>query len=80
MSGLHVPMRPTWICAGCGDGWPCRTKRMQLTAEYDRAQVSLGLLMSAYFVDAAGDLPSSPCGALYARFLGWVRGLPSPPG
>jgi hypothetical protein len=53
---------------------------MQLTAEYDRAQVSLGLLMSAYFVDAAEDLPSSPCGALYARFLGWVRGLPSPPG
>ncbi|GII20793.1 flavin reductase [Planosporangium mesophilum] len=73
MTGLHVPMRPAWTCAGCGADWPCRTKRVQLLAEYERARVSLGLLMSAYFVDAAEDLSSHASGLLYTRFLGWTR-------
>ncbi|MCW2643299.1 MAG: hypothetical protein JWP76_5605 [Dactylosporangium sp.] len=68
-----MPMRPAWTCAGCGSDWPCQTKRSQLVAEYDRAYVSLGLLMSGYFVDAAEDLPLHPCGDLYARFVRWVR-------
>jgi hypothetical protein len=35
--------------------------------------VSLALFMTAYFVDAANDLPLNQCGDLYARFYGWVR-------
>jgi hypothetical protein len=67
-------MRPAWACAGCGADWPCLTKRTQLAAEYERAQVSLRLLMSGYFVEAAEDLPLHACGELYGRFPGWVRG------
>jgi hypothetical protein len=73
VSGLHVPMRPAWTCAACGADWPCATRRNQLAAEYDRARVSLGLLMSGYFVAAAEDLPLRACGEMYTRFLGWAR-------
>ncbi len=69
----HVPQRLTWLCAGCGDDWPCRTRRRQLLAEYTGAPVSLGLLMASALVDAMADLPAEPAGELYERFLGWVR-------
>jgi len=70
----HLPIRPGWLCAGCGDRWPCRTRRRQLLAEYEGATVSLSLLMTAYFVDAANDLPLTQSGDLYRRFHGWIRG------
>jgi hypothetical protein len=57
MTSLHIPMRPEWICAGCGQLWPCHARRVQLLAEYDRAPVSLLLPMSSYFVEASIDLP-----------------------
>jgi hypothetical protein len=57
----------------CSLPWPCETRRRQLIAEYDRAKVSLSLLMSAYFVDAANDLPDVPAGELYGRFVLWIR-------
>jgi hypothetical protein len=64
------------MCAGCGRNWPCHTRRAQLLAEFDGAPVSLGLLMGAQFAQAAHDLPVEPAGALYARFLGWIRHQP----
>ncbi len=70
---MHLPIRPGWVCAGCGLTWPCSTRRQQLVAEYEGARVSLALLMAAYFADAANDLPYAQAGDLYARFLGWVR-------
>lgn len=76
MTSLHVPIRPGWTCAGCGRNWPCHTRRAQLLAEFDRATVSLGLLMGAHFAQAAQDLPVAPAGELYTRFLGWVRRAP----
>jgi hypothetical protein len=57
MTSLHIPMRPEWICAGCGQLWPCHARPVQLLAEYDRAPVSLSLPMSSYFVEASIDLP-----------------------
>ncbi|MEV1333615.1 flavin reductase, partial [Micromonospora costi] len=24
---VHQPVRPQWICAGCGAPWPCRTRK-----------------------------------------------------
>jgi hypothetical protein len=70
---LHTPMRPGWICAGCAQDWPCPTRRGQLTAEYDRAQVCLSLVMASYFVEASEDLCDVPAGELCLRFLGWLR-------
>jgi hypothetical protein len=72
MTTLHVPLRPSWACAVCYESWPCFSRRRQLTAEYDRAPVSLSLLMSSYFVKAADDLHQVPAGTLHLRFLGWL--------
>jgi len=70
----HNPVRPTWQCGGCGDPWPCASRRQQLLAEYLGARVSLTLYVTALFVDACRDMPSAPAGDLYQRFLGWTGG------
>ncbi|GII23801.1 flavin reductase [Planosporangium mesophilum] len=72
MTALHTPLRPQWICVGCGCDWPCLTRPGQLAAEYDRARVCLSLVMSSYFVQASEDLYAVPAGELYVRFLGWM--------
>ncbi|HEV7898715.1 MAG TPA: flavin reductase [Planosporangium sp.] len=64
MTTLHLPLRPSWACAVCYESWPCFSRRRQLTAEYDRALVSLSLLMSSYFVEAADDLRDVPARAV----------------
>jgi hypothetical protein len=74
----HLPIRPTWTCGACGIDWPCPTRRCQLLAEYQRAHVSLALLMVAYFAEATQDLGLQSGGELYARFLGWLHGSPPP--
>ncbi|GII25480.1 hypothetical protein [Planosporangium mesophilum] len=78
----HNPVRPGWRCGGCGQPWPCGTRRSQLAAEYEGARVSLALLMSTSFCAAAQDLPDVRAGDLYLRFLGWLdpyrRGDPGP--
>jgi len=69
----HGPVLPLWSCGGCGLPWPCRTRRRELRAEFDRAPMSLTLYMGSYFVCAAEDLALVPAGALFARFVGWTR-------
>jgi hypothetical protein len=69
----HNALRPGWLCAGCGYEWPCPTRKRELAAEFEGASVSLALLMSAYFGEAAQDLANAPAGDLYTRFLMWPR-------
>jgi hypothetical protein len=71
----HIAIRPTWICAGCGQDWPCATRRAELRAEYTRSAVSLGLYLSSCHAEAAADLRTRPAGELHHRFLGWARGF-----
>ncbi|QOC92117.1 hypothetical protein [Micromonospora craniellae] len=68
----HGPVVPIWTCAGCGAPWPCRTRRQELRAEYDRAPVSLALYMGACFLAASRDMGWAPAGLLHRRFLGWL--------
>jgi hypothetical protein len=75
---FHVPIRPNWVCAGCGAPWPCQTRRGQLLAEFDGAPVSLALLMAGYFMDAAQDLRTEAAHVLYQRFMGWLKQQPRP--
>jgi hypothetical protein len=75
---FHVPIRPNWICAGCGAPWPCGTRRSHLLAEFDSAPVSLALLMGGYFIDAAQDLRTEAAHVLYQRFMGWLKEQPKP--
>ncbi|SCF45738.1 hypothetical protein GA0070216_118132 [Micromonospora matsumotoense] len=42
-------------------------------AEFTGARVSLMLHLSAYLMQACEDLPHTPSGVLYARFLAWPR-------
>ncbi|MFV2127536.1 hypothetical protein ACFHWS_23810 [Micromonospora sp. LOL_013] len=70
---LHRPVRPTWMCAGCGLPWPCQTRRLELLAEYAGAVVSLSVYMAACLLDAMADLPDYRCGYLYSRFIGRWR-------
>ncbi|MCZ7373769.1 MULTISPECIES: flavin reductase [Micromonospora] len=69
----HHPVKPAWTCGGCAREWPCRTRRWELRAEYDRAPVSLALYLAAHLVDATQDLAHVPAGYLHHRFLGWTR-------
>ncbi len=75
---LHLPARPSWACTGCSAPWPCPTRRLELTAEYAYAHVSLSLYLTSCLVEASHDMPSAEAGALYQRFLGWLRDPPRP--
>jgi hypothetical protein len=68
---MHVPVRPAWTCAGCGQAWPCLTRKRQLLAEFAGARVSLMLYLSRFFVEACVDMPTTTSGTLYRRFFTW---------
>ena len=69
----HIPARPVWSCVTCDEPWPCRDRREQLIVEYRADVLPLALYLAACLVDAAYDLPDTPAGDLYQRFLGWLR-------
>jgi hypothetical protein len=73
----HIPLRPGWLCAGCGGHWPCGPRQRQLRAEYSGVSVSLAMFLAACMVEAAHDMPQAMAGQLYERFLGWVRHQPA---
>jgi hypothetical protein len=68
----HNPTR-AWTCGGCGDPWPCVTRRQELLAEYFGARASLTHYLTELLCKACQDMPQAPAGALYDRFVGWVR-------
>jgi len=67
----HQPVRPSWRCLACGDDWPCRRRRTELTLECGRDKVRLALYMAGFFSDALDDSPQASPQDLYRRFLGW---------
>ena len=69
----HGPVMPVWSCGGCDLPWPCPTRKRELRAEYEDAPVSLALYLGSYLVQATEDMPWTPAGVLYRRFLGWTR-------
>ncbi|MEU0546968.1 hypothetical protein [Micromonospora sp. NPDC005979] len=69
----HVPVRPAWSCAGCGQEWPCANRRRRLLIEYAHDRLSLTFYLGLHLAEAAVDLPSLPAERLHARFLGWTR-------
>jgi hypothetical protein len=69
----HNPLSPDWICRGCGDLWPCETRRQQLLAEFFAFPQDLGLLMGSFFGAAIKDRPRWSDEGIYERFFGWIR-------
>jgi hypothetical protein len=74
----HSPTTPDWTCRGCGQEWPCPTRRKELLAEYGEARVALSIYLGAFLVHASTDLRYVPAGWLHNRFVGWARELPCP--
>ncbi|MFC7534719.1 hypothetical protein [Actinoplanes sp. GCM10030250] len=70
MPDEHVPSRPSWNCAACGRPWPCEPARTRLAAELGR--IDLAVLMWDHFEEAARDMPHTPAGDLFTRFLRWT--------
>ncbi|MFY1632955.1 hypothetical protein ACN27F_06640 [Solwaraspora sp. WMMB335] len=71
---LHLPVRPTWTCTGCGPdtGWPCEWARAELTANLD--PISRAIYAAERMTEAAADLwRTATPGELYQRFLSWTR-------
>ncbi|MGW4461736.1 hypothetical protein [Micromonospora sp. NPDC004704] len=79
-SGLHLPLRPLWICRIDAYPWPCADARLDLTSGYRGKTISLTLFLASQFVEALNDLntidpalgPPPDPRALYERFIGWV--------
>lgn len=69
----HIPERAAaYDCMRCGQSWPCEPARARLLA-LPRVPGALGARMAGELVQAMEVLPPGPPGALYQRFLGWIR-------
>ena len=67
----HEPVRPGWSCQGCRQAWPCPDGRRELLAAPNKARLSLSMYLAGQFLAACQELPTTPAGELYQRFLGW---------
>jgi hypothetical protein len=72
LTSRHEPARPGWRCEACGDEWPCRQRRNELTLECGGNRLALAVLMARYYAVAVDDHPGVPASVLYLRFLGWL--------
>lgn len=66
----HIETRPSWDCLACDKPWPCDPAREALVLEL--SATSLRIHMWIRLEVAAEDLPASPAGELFDRFLRWV--------
>jgi hypothetical protein len=66
----HIEARPSWDCRACGKPWPCDPTRDALAAELQ--PTSLRIHMWLRLEVAAEDLPETPAGEMFDRFLHWT--------
>ena len=78
----HVPLRPGFDCARCGQPWPCAPAKVELAEQYHGNTLSLGHYLSVEMADAMQHAVDPGWGRvdnLYDRFLGWIpRGRSNP--
>lgn len=67
----HNPIRPGWLCGGCGAEWPCETRRRELLAEYSGASNSLSIFLRDALAIAYYDMPGIEYGSLVDRIVNW---------
>lgn len=72
----HIPARPSWDCACCGEEWPCDASKKQLTYDYRRNRNLMFVHLGDLAVQAAGDLPAEV--NVVQRIVSWARS-PLPP-
>lgn len=73
----HLPMRPLWLCRGCGAPWPCQPARLALLVEYRADRTALLIYLSTLMAEAGAQLSqlngSAVAEDLTERFLTWAR-------
>lgn len=76
-NGEHVPIRPSFDCACCGESWPCAPAKVLLLEEHRGNRLSITMYLSVYMEEALGEAIRDHAWGrvddLYERFLGWVR-------
>ncbi|MEQ4300770.1 hypothetical protein ABNF97_05135 [Plantactinospora sp. B6F1] len=70
----HLPRRPDWTCAGCGEDWPCPHQQARFLVRYQHNRLALLSHLGRYAALAATDLPDLSPEELSTRFLGWPGG------
>ena len=76
--GMHVPIKPLWICRVDAQPWPCADARLILTEAYRRNPVEVGTYLGASLHEMVADLyrlnpaTAPDAAALYVRLLGWL--------
>jgi hypothetical protein len=69
----HTPATPSWLCACCGDPWPCPPARDAALVDRAGSLIAVTLAMAVPMTAALRDLPHLPPQDVYRRFVGWVR-------
>lgn len=71
----HQPHRPGWTCQTCNGGvaWPCEPARVRLAEAYRGDRVNLSMYLSALLTAALVEMPTTPPGELFDRFIAWTR-------
>jgi hypothetical protein len=75
---VHTPLRPTWLCRGCADPWPCPTARRDLLTNHADDLVFLAVFMATTMTEAIYDLVELNSDAvptpaeLWDRFMAWL--------
>jgi hypothetical protein len=69
----HLPGKPSWDCLVDGQPWPCDPAREAMARSM--GPTTLLTYLQVAFGEAAEDLPTTPAGELYERFLSWPQGI-----
>jgi hypothetical protein len=70
----HIPRRPSWDCSTCGQPWPCGTARTEIASGGD--STSRIIYLEIQLSHAQADMPQTPIGELYQRFIAWLGRRP----
>jgi hypothetical protein len=76
--GEHIPERPSWDCAKCGQTWPCANAKSDFSLEHLTAPSAVLVRPSLYMWEAFDDFAAygQVPPDLRDRFVGWVRDSP----
>lgn len=69
----HEPRRPEWTCRSCDAPWPCSPARVRLAEAYGDNRISLSMYLASLLTAAYPEVPTTPPGELFDRFIAWTR-------
>jgi hypothetical protein len=67
----HVPVRPAWHCAACGEAWPCAPAKAGLRAEAKESRTAIVIYLGLRLAEAVADLRDTDPETLHTRIFEW---------